>query len=66
MTKSFKLIALLFAILIFASCKKNYTCKAKNASKEYIFKCENCKKDDVDAYKKEIEGKGYTDVTCEK
>jgi hypothetical protein len=66
MTKVFKIIALSSAILTVASCRKNYTCKAKDASKEYIFKCENCKKDDVDAYKKEIEEKGYTEVTCEK
>ena len=61
-----KFVALLAFTLNFSSCKKTYSCKAKDVTKEYVFKCENCKKDEVDAYKKEIEEKGYTEVTCEK
>ncbi|MBI2723240.1 MAG: hypothetical protein HYX39_13785 [Bacteroidetes bacterium] len=53
-------------LLNFLACKKTYSCKAKDVNKEYIFKCENCKKNDIDAYKKEIEKKGYTEVSCEK
>ncbi len=64
-----KKIILLLSIslgLIISSCKKTYSCKAKFGTTESVFKCENCKKEDVASYKKEIEDKGYTDVTCNK
>jgi hypothetical protein len=66
MKNSIKIFLYACLVMSLNSCKKTYSCKAKDVSKEYIFKCENCKKDDVDAYKKEIEDKGYTEVTCEK
>lgn len=61
-----KLIILLSLITTLGGCKKTYSCKAKDVGAEFVFKCDNCKKDDVEAYKKEIEEKGYTDVSCEK
>jgi hypothetical protein len=48
------------------SCKKDYSCKATAYDEEYVFTCENCSKNNLDDYKKEIEEKGYSNVSCDK
>ena len=59
-------ITLVLLMSITMSCKKDYTCKATAYDAEYTFNCENCSKKNVEDYKKEIEGNGYTDVSCSK
>ena len=60
-----KYIVLALTVLSFASCKKTYTCSATANGIVSEFECKNCKKKDVDAYKVDIESKGYTDVNCQ-
>lgn len=48
------------------SCKKDYACKATAYDVEYTFNCENCSKNDMEDYKKSIEEKGYSNVSCDK
>ncbi len=60
-----KYLVLALGILFLASCKKTYTCTATANATTHEFVCKNCKKKDVDAYKAEIEGKGYTDINCQ-
>ncbi|MES2837893.1 MAG: hypothetical protein V4667_10245 [Bacteroidota bacterium] len=60
-----KYLLLLLSVLSLASCKKSYKCSATANNETVILECKNCSKADVDAYQKEIETAGYTDVTCE-
>jgi hypothetical protein len=59
-------ITLVFVTTLLVSCKKDYACTAKYGSEEKVFNCENCSSSDVDAYKKKITEKGWTDVSCDK
>lgn len=60
-----KYLVLAISILFLASCKKTYTCSATANAITSEFVCKNCKQKDIDAYKKEIEDKGYTEVNCQ-
>ena len=51
---------------VMVSCKKDYACKATAYDTDYVFNCDNCSKKQVDDYKAEIEGKGYSEVSCDK
>jgi hypothetical protein len=59
-------ITLVLLMSITMSCKKDYSCKATAYDEEYVFTCENCSKNNLDDYKKEIEEKGYSNVSCDK
>lgn len=60
------ILALVATTTILVSCKKTYQCTATSQGTQQNFQCKNCSKDDVAAYQKEIEDKGYTDVSCAK